>query len=41
MLWLEPNGVHCKLFYSANVTNEGIFSKWRGRGLANKYIVLN
>ena len=30
MLWLEPNlEVHCKLFYSANVMKEGIFSKWR------------
>ena len=38
MLWLEPNGeVHCKLFYSANVMKKGIFSKWRGSRLANKY----
>ena len=33
MLWLEPNEeVHCKLFYSANVMKERIFSKWRGSG---------
>ena len=39
-LWLEPNGeVHCKLFYSANVMTEGIFSKWREGGLASKYTV--
>ena len=38
MLWPEPNGeVHCKLFYSANVVKEGIFSKWRESELANKY----
>ena len=37
MLWLEPNGeVYFKLCYSANVTKEGFFSKWRGSGLANK-----
>ena len=42
MLWLELNGeVHWKVFYSANVMKEGIFSKWRGSGLANKYTVLN
>ena len=40
MLWLGPNGeVNCKLFYSANVMKEGIFSKWRGSELANKYTI--
>ena len=28
-------------FYNANVMKEGIFSKWRESGLANKYTVLN
>ena len=42
MLWYEPNGeVHCKLFYSAKLLKEGIFSNWRESRLANKYTVLN
>ena len=36
ILFTYLNGLK-KLFYSANVMKEGIFSKWRGSGLANKY----
>ena len=44
MLWLDPNPngeVDCEAFHSAYVMKEGIFSKWRRSGLANKYTVLN
>ena len=42
MLLLALNGeVHWKVFYSANVMKEGIFSKWRGSGLASKCTALN